>query len=66
MPLAADAVAVRVSPRTRFILSTSARLSSSLRYRALLESRDYVTRRQAARLLGQLLCDRANVKAMML
>lgn len=35
-------------------------------YRQLLESSNYVTRRQSVKLLGELLLDRANVKAMML
>ena len=35
-------------------------------YRLLLESGNYVTRRQSVKLLGELLLDRANVKAMML
>ena len=35
-------------------------------YRILLESTNYVTRRQSVKLLGELLLDRANVKAMML
>jgi len=35
-------------------------------YRSLLESSNYVTRRQSVKLLGELLLDRANVKAMML
>lgn len=35
-------------------------------YRLLLESTNYVTRRQSVKLLGELLLDRANVKAMML
>jgi calcium binding protein 39 len=34
-------------------------------YRALLESQNYVTRRQSVKLLGELLLDRENVKAMM-
>lgn len=35
-------------------------------YRTLLESDNYVTRRQSVKLLGELLLDRANVKAMMM
>lgn len=35
-------------------------------YETLLESDNYVTRRQSVKLLGELLLDRANVKAMML
>jgi calcium binding protein 39 len=69
--VAADAFATLKDALTRHRALAAARLADPgagvlARYRALLESRDYVTRRQATRLLGQLLCDRANVKAMML